>query len=253
LSWFIGSDKPLAPFELMAGACQERDVHVFQAGSIQGRLLDPKGAPISGALVYIVPAETQGIPKVGKLYWEGQDKQGFFKFVHLPPGNYLMLINPDDRQDPRFPYRRTFFPGVSDRQLATMVTIREGEQVKDADIHLAPAFSPRHLTAHVTWTDGSPTHDYLSFEVKGVRNPQAMAHTRQPDMKGNVVDILVHPDEPYTVRASFTCRYGDGRSVGPTRLQSNPFLLNPTDAVTEITLTLPATACAEAPKRTPPQ
>ena len=76
-----GATKPPVPFELHAGACQVRDMEVFASGVIQ----------------------------------EYQGKQDFFKFVHITSGEYLIVVNPDDSLDPKFPYRRTFFPGVHDR------------------------------------------------------------------------------------------------------------------------------------------
>jgi hypothetical protein len=85
LSWFIGSDKPLIPFELRAGACEVRDIEVFASGSIQGRILDASGKPLESAFAYIVPAGEKDLLKRGKLYWEYQGKQDFFKFVHIPP------------------------------------------------------------------------------------------------------------------------------------------------------------------------
>ena len=49
---------------------------------------------------YIVPAHEKVIPKGRQLYWEGQDKEGFFTFVHIPPGDYLIVVNPDDSRNP---------------------------------------------------------------------------------------------------------------------------------------------------------
>ena len=72
-------------------------------------------------------------------------KDGFFRFVHIPPGEYLVLVNPDDSQTADFPFRRTFHPGVHDRSAATVITVRAGEQIKDADIWLQQQFV--HVTS----------------------------------------------------------------------------------------------------------
>jgi hypothetical protein len=144
LSWFIGSDKPLVPFELNARACQVRDIEVFASGSIQGRILDSSGKPLRSAFAYIVPASETILPKERQLYWEYQGREDFFKFVHVPPGEYLIVVNPDDSLDPKFPYPRTFYPGVHDRAAAAIIAIRGGEQIKDADIRIEQQFAPRH-------------------------------------------------------------------------------------------------------------
>jgi hypothetical protein len=170
LSWFIGSDKPQIPFDLHAGACQERDIEVFASGSIQGRILDSSNKLPPHAFVYIVPASEKVLPKQRQLYWESQGKEGFFKFVHIPPGEYLILVNPDDSRTPEFPYRRTFHPGVHDRASAAIITVRAGEQIKDADIRLEQQFTARHLTVRVTWADGRLIKNFVFVTAKGTAN-----------------------------------------------------------------------------------
>lgn len=251
LSWFIGSDKPLASFELHSGACQLRDIEVFASGSIQGRILDESGKPLLSAFAYIVPASENVLPKQGKLYWEYQGKKDFFKFVHIPPGDYLIVVNPDDSLNPEFPYRRTFYPGVHDRKSATIITIRGGEQVKDANIRLEQDFAPRHLTVRVTWADGRLIKDLVFVSARGTVNHDAMSHASQPDLKTSVVDLSILPNESYGVEAELTCRYADERSMGPgARLKSNTVYVAPGDDQTKLFLTIPAPSCPEVSKKT---
>lgn len=251
LSWFIGSDRPQVPFDLSAGACLERDIEVFASGSIQGRILDSSNKPLPQAFAYIVPADEKVLPKERQLYWESQDKEGFFKFVHVPPGEYLIVVNPDDSQNPDFPYQRTFYPGVHDRASAKIITVREGEQIKSADIRLEQQFTPRHVTVRVVWSDGRLIRDFVFVRAKGTANTAAMSDTKQPDLKASIVDLSVLPNEPYEVEAELTCRYADERSVGPgARLQSNKFYLEPKEPRTEVILTMPTTACPEMSGKT---
>ncbi len=222
MSWYIGSDQPPIPFELHARACQVHDLEVFPSGAIQGRILGASGKPLASAFAYIVPVGEKVLPKQGKLYWEYQGRQDFFKFVHIPPGEYLIVVNPDDSLDPKFPYRRTFLPGVHDRASATTITIRGGEPIKDADIRLEQQFAPRHLKARVTWADGRLIGDIVFVMAKGTANPDAMSDARQPDLKASVVELNVLPNEPYDLEAELTCRYADERSVGAgANLKSN--------------------------------
>jgi hypothetical protein len=96
LSWFIGSDRPQLPFQLSGTGCQERNIEVFASGSIQGRILDSANKALPHAFVYIVRADEKVLPKERQLYWESQGKEGSFKFVHIPPDRYLVLVKPDD-------------------------------------------------------------------------------------------------------------------------------------------------------------
>jgi hypothetical protein len=221
-------------------------MEVFASGAIQGRILDASGKPLASAFAYIVPVVEKVLPKQGKLYWEYQGKQDFFKFVHIPPGEYLIVVNPDDSLDPKFPYRRTFFPGVHDRASAATITIRGGEQIKDADIRLEQQFAPRHLAVRVTWADGRLIQNFVFVTAKGTANPDAMSDTRQPDLKSSIIELGVLPNEPYEVEAELTCRYADERSVGPgAKLKSNKIHLAPGDDQKELLLTMPTTSCPE--------
>jgi hypothetical protein len=138
-SRYMRGDKPHPPIELTGGRCKEYDIHLFASGSIEGRVFSASNNPISpDARVYIIPSDQKVLPKRFEMHSEAQEMNGHFRFLHLPPGNYLILVNPDDKRRADFPHERTFYPGVRDRASAGIITIRGGEQIKDANIRLAP-------------------------------------------------------------------------------------------------------------------
>jgi hypothetical protein len=240
LSWFIESDKPLAPFYLER-SCEDRDIEVFAGGSIQGRVLDSFNNALPHALVYIVPVDTKVLPKARQGYWVGQYEEGSFKFVHIPPGNYIILVNPDDSRDPDFPYGRTFYPGAHDRTSARVISVSAGEQIKDADIHVQEQFAARRLTVSVVWENGQLIRDYVSVEAKGTVN--TMAETDR-----STVHLNLLPNEDYEVEARLFCQYLDDQSVGPgATLHSNKARLKARDGQFELLLTIPSTSCPELP------
>jgi hypothetical protein len=242
---------PLGPFRLGASACEERDIEVFASGSIQGQILDVSNKVLRQALVHIVPFDQELPSKARQSYAVGQGKQGFFKFVHLPPGEYLILVNPEDRQDPAFPYGRTFYPGVHDRALAGIVRIRAGEQIQNADIRLERRFEPRRVIVRVTWADGRLIRASVFVSAKATGNPSAMADVRQPNARGSGFELALVPNEPYKIEADVSCRYADGRGSGPgATLRSDPVYFGAADERTELSLIIPATACPEIPGKT---
>jgi hypothetical protein len=246
LSWYIGSDDPPTAVQLNAGACQEHNIEVFASGSIQGRVVDSLNKPLSHAFVYVIPAGQVPLPNERELYWASQGEQGFFKFVHIPPGKYLIFVNPEDSAKPDFPYRRTFYPGAHDREAAAIITVRGGEQISNLEIRLEQQFVPRHFTVRVTWADGRLIRDFVFVTAKGTANDHVVSHAHQADLKRSVLDLTTLPDEAYEVEAELTCRYADERSLGPgTTLKSNREFLGPRDTRKELTLKMPVSRCPE--------
>ncbi len=250
LSWYIGSDSTLPPVELSGSGCQERNIQVFAAGSIQGRVLDASNSFLPDALVYIVPVAEKVLQNRQRLYSASQSKEGFFKFVHIPPGEYLVLVNPDDSRTPEFPFQRTFHPGVQDRDAATLVTLRAGERIEGVDIRLQPQFALRRLGVRVVWADGRSIDQFVYVVAKGTDNSE-LTSTASTDKGVSVGELKIFPTEQYEVQAKLTCRYSDERSEGPgATLQSTVLGLKPGDDRTEITLTIPATSCPVVPGKT---
>jgi hypothetical protein len=245
LSWFIGSDKPLVPLDLYPG-CEERNIEVFASGSVEGRILDSANQPLPQSFVYIVPADGRDLPRAEQMYWESQDEKGFYKFVHIPPGKYLIVVNPDDLRKPDFPYRRTFYPNAHELASAGVVTVSGGEQLRGVDIHMAQPFAQRHVKVRVTWGDGQTIRDSVFVTAKGTLDPAVTSDANQPDRKVSLYDLTILPEERYEVEAQLTCVYAykGGRGPGAT-LTSNKVYLAPRDDQSEILLTIPGTGCPE--------
>ncbi len=253
LSWYIGSDEPPRAVDVMASACWTHDIDVFSSGSIQGRVLDSSNRPLPDATVYLIPVGTSvSLANKQDSYSASQnEKDGFFRFVHLDPGQYQILVNPEDVRNPAFPYPRTFYPGVREAAAAGVITVGPGEQVKDADIRLQPLFRPRTLAVRVTWADGRLIRDYVHVEAKGLRVPETEAQVRWTDRRNSIFELSLMPDEPYRIRAELVCYYSHASGMGPgEKLQTVPVDLGAKDERNEITLTLLSNACPVVPGKT---
>ena len=115
-------------------SCQLRNLIASHSGSIRGRVLDPSGKPLPRASIYLAPARSE---RPGRYYPATQDGPGFFIFKELPPGQYVLVVNPEDSRESWFPYPRTFYPGVADRAAAGVINLGPGEEFKNADIRVA--------------------------------------------------------------------------------------------------------------------
>jgi len=66
-----------------------------------------------------------------------------FEFYHLPAGDYVLVFNRQNREEPDAPFRRTFFPDAPDRESAVVIHLAEGQQISNADIHVLAASPTR--------------------------------------------------------------------------------------------------------------
>ena len=127
---------PPAPITLVAGACSEYNVTALPTSRIRGRVIGPNGAPLRSAEVELFrPDKYQPSPLL--MSWqELQAEKGFFEFLHVSPGDYILVYNNSEERETNRSGRRCFYPGVSDVARAGRIHIEAGQQVSNADIHI---------------------------------------------------------------------------------------------------------------------
>lgn len=124
-----------------AGETSVRYFTVTGAASVVGRALAPSGEPIERRYVHLVLASAIDSFQPNRLddnlraFIEGR---GAFEFDVVPPGEYLLLVNPGytaffDTSGPTF-----YHPGVTDPAKATRLRISEGKRFDLGDVK-APA------------------------------------------------------------------------------------------------------------------
>lgn len=113
------------PFELAGAGCQRRDVLLFPAGSIRGQVLNRENRPVPDALVSILPAAAKELPGQQETYSVSPGEEGFFTFVHLPPGEYRLFVKPARPST-------TAIPSSEEKR----IQLRPGEQITGIDFHL---------------------------------------------------------------------------------------------------------------------
>jgi hypothetical protein len=142
------------------------DVVVIQSAVISGRVIDPRGRPISGAGVTAYrPTYNEG-----RLVWTqvqslGTNDLGEYRIVWLAPGDYYLGATPPPSSSPiagsQESWVRTFYPGVIDPSQARKVTADSGE-TRRIDISIQTAASATFKISGVAINPNSKTGD-LSF------------------------------------------------------------------------------------------
>jgi len=119
-------------------------LYLTQGLAITGRVLDPLGQPAIGmAITAYRSTYNEGKPMWTPVLSRPIDDRGEYRLSPLPPGDYYVGVTPPPNlvapavQNPPV---RTFFPGVTDTSLATLLTLKSGDVPRvDFSIRTAPA------------------------------------------------------------------------------------------------------------------
>ena len=161
------------PVSLSEGSCGELSFTVRFNGSISGRVIDARGQPAKEVKVVLASGED-----VEKDFDTWTDKEGYYKFVMVQPGSYLLGFNLTWAPDNDDPYPKTFYPGVKTRSEASLITVGEGEQLKGYDMTLPPRLLERQLKVTVVWPDGKPAAGVnVDLEINEATNPSRQIAT----------------------------------------------------------------------------
>ena len=118
----------LPPFKIPDGACYEYDVFALPTGHIRGSVLGPNHKPLGLASVELYRAGGYAESQPG--LWAFQGDKGVFDFDHVGPGDYVLVFNRMNREDPNSPFPRAFYPGVADVSETRPIHL-EGAQVDE--------------------------------------------------------------------------------------------------------------------------
>jgi hypothetical protein len=121
------------------------------SGVVSGRVVDDKGEPAKELQVNLALADN-----VEKQWSAWTDAEGNYEFHMVQPGNYLFGVNLRWAPDKDEPYRRTYYPGVSEKSEAGLIVMAEGEKLKGYDLTLPPRLVEREVKVLVVWPDGKP-------------------------------------------------------------------------------------------------
>jgi len=126
-----------------------RDLDVFSLsdndnGVVTGRVTSIGGQAIIGVRVAAVPVSESNGSSVGSIVGgiALTDSSGNYRLENIPPGRYKIKAGPADSP--------TYFPGVTDQSLASVVTISGAADIGRIDFAMLPA--GRKVSGRVTGT-----------------------------------------------------------------------------------------------------
>jgi hypothetical protein len=142
-----------------ARGCMPISFTVREHGGIRGVLLDDRGAPFEGELVSAIAAVNAGTSQHVPVERVRTGAGGRFEFTPLPRGQYVLVLNLDDRPESTEFDRRAYHAGTRVPGEAKIVTVDGPTIVDVGTFRLPPDPVERTITGVVVWSDGIPASD----------------------------------------------------------------------------------------------
>jgi len=192
---------PLPPFNLPRHSSFDYELDAMPTGSIEGEVVGPDGNALRPTSVELYLAEKYDPKKSGADAYQGKGKP--FRFYHLPPGDYILVFGRRNDPSPDSPFLRTFYPGSANLEQSERIRLSNGQQLTNADIHVANPVPTRRITIHLDWAGKTPSAyyppDIIVSATKG-ENPYPLK------FEDGVYTLDLFLDAQYTLRAEALCQ-----------------------------------------------
>lgn len=140
--------------DLKAGRHEYANFILKVNNRLSGKVLDGFGRPLPRVCLALLPVQ----PDVSEHFNRDDctDDNGRFKFEEIPFASYVIVVNLHDKISSSQPFRRFYYPDVTDREKAQVITIVEGETKYPLDIHVPRTKEIVTVTGKVLTANGKP-------------------------------------------------------------------------------------------------
>jgi hypothetical protein len=121
---------------------------------LSGRMLDQNGAPITGVCIDLEPLEGRG--ENGARFFDCSKTGGEFQMTMMPPGKYWLVARDEVQVDLLKSTSTLYYPGVRDRERATIVSIEASRYVEHMEIRLPSDEKRYKIRGRMQFADGAP-------------------------------------------------------------------------------------------------
>ena len=133
-----GTPDKLFPFTLEAKKHVTLELMFVPTNRVEGSVVGPDGNPLEHVCVYLVKTDKVD----GDDQYGCTNMNGNFSIRSVPAGTYIAVLNPDGKVSADEPFPRMFYPNVTQREKAALITIGNGESVKEINFVISSLAKP---------------------------------------------------------------------------------------------------------------
>jgi len=153
--------------------------------TLQGVLLKANGKPRLYTEIELVPVGSKKLVIDSRLI-SASDTRGRFTFFDVPPGQYNLSINFNDKPTELSPYDTFFYPSAFERENAEVLTIDRTTKLRNIIFRLPSELTSKLVTGRVIWEDGSRVSSaMIGFWDLRIDTSALGPGSTMTDMKGN--------------------------------------------------------------------
>lgn len=121
---------------------------------IRGIFYDSTGKPLKDVCLRLRPAAGKEVQ--GFFEMDCTDSNGTFEMDEIPAGNYVLVINEDDKISASQPFPKFYYPATPDRDKAIQISIGPGQYLDDFVITAPSTAATITITGKLLLSDGKP-------------------------------------------------------------------------------------------------
>jgi hypothetical protein len=139
--------------DLADGGCAFVGFWLENDGQLSGRVFNPHGLPINNAEVFLSEFDKERYRGHSDAAYS--DAEGRYAFKQIPPGRYVLTIRFDGMTSQNRPFPLIYYPGVSNRSQAKVITMTEGQTI-NFDLEMPSLPLENEVVGSVVWSNGKP-------------------------------------------------------------------------------------------------
>lgn len=184
------TDRQTIQILLKEKSCAGVDFYFSDNTSISGTIFGADGRALPSVCLRLSRKEN---PPAGEVLIDCTDGQGHYKIDEISPGEYLMVANDDGKISGYEPFPTAYYPGVFEKEKATVLTVTNGDRLENYDIHIPSQEATRVIQGVVLYSDGHPAADlFVEFKAETVKEGyDGEVHTKT-DAQGRFSLTVLH-------------------------------------------------------------